>query len=91
LFLGFGIASYQTLNNSIALRLSDARYFGRVAGLLQIAWALINLISLPVGFVADAIGEGATLSLAGAILLGVVLLLALWESRIKAPAALAGA
>ncbi len=87
LFLGFGIASFQTLNNSIALRLSDAAYFGRVAGLLQIAWALINLVSLPVGFIADEIGEGATLSGAGAILLGVVLLLAFWESRIKTPGA----
>ena len=83
LLLGFGIAAYQTLNNSIALRLSDSAYFGRVAGLLQIAWALISIISLPVGFIADAVGEGATLSGAGAILLGFVLLLALWESRIS--------
>jgi predicted MFS family arabinose efflux permease len=86
LLLGFGIASYQTLNNSIALRISDPRYFGRVAGLLQIAWALISIVSLPVGIIADEIGEGTTLTLAGAILLGVVTLLTLWESTIKAPA-----
>ena len=83
LFLGFGIASFQTLNNSIALRLSDAAYYGRVAGLLQIAWALINLISLPVGFIADAIGEGAALSAAGAVLGCIVLLMALWERGIS--------
>jgi MFS family permease len=87
MFLGFGLASYQTLNNSIALRLSDPRYFGRVAGLLQIAWALISLVSLPIGFIADEIGEGATLTAVGVILFGVVGLLALWESRIRSEAA----
>ncbi|HEY7467740.1 MAG TPA: MFS transporter, partial [Dehalococcoidia bacterium] len=87
MFLGFGLASYQTLNNSIALRLSDPRYFGRVAGLLQIAWALISLVSLPIGFIADAIGEGATLTAVGLILFAVVGLLALWESRIRPEAA----
>jgi MFS family permease len=87
MFLGFGLASYQTLNNSIALRLSDPRYFGRVAGLLQIAWALISLVSLPIGFIADAIGEGATLTAVGVILFGVVSLLGLWEVRMRARAA----
>jgi MFS family permease len=83
LFLGFGLSSFQTLNNSVALRLSDPAYFGRVAGLLQIAWAMIMIVSLPVGFIADEIGEGATLSSAGAILLGILLLLTFWESRIR--------
>jgi MFS family permease len=86
LLLGLGIASYQTLNNAVALRLSDPAYFGRVAGLLQIAWALISIVSLPVGALADEIGEVTTLSLSGAVLLGVVLLLTLWERRIKPPA-----
>jgi MFS family permease len=87
MFLGFGLASYQTLNNSIALRLSDPRYFGRVAGLLQIAWALISLVSLPIGFIADEIGEGATLTAVGLILFGVVSLLALSEARMRSRAA----
>jgi MFS family permease len=82
LLLGFGIASYQTLNNSIALRLSDPRYFGRVAGLLQIAWALISIVSLPAGFIADELGEGTTFTGAGVILFGVLLLMALWEQRL---------
>jgi MFS family permease len=84
LLLGFGLSSYQTLNNSIALRLSDPAYFGRVAGLLQIAWALISIVSLPIGIIADEIGEGASLTLAGVILLCVILLMTIWEGRLAA-------
>jgi MFS family permease len=83
-FVAGGIASFQTLNNSIALRQADPAYYGRVMGLMQIAWGLINLISLPTGFIADAIGERAVLSGAGVILAMVTLLLFVWERRITA-------
>jgi MFS family permease len=82
--MGAGISAFQTLNNSVALRQTDPAFYGRVMGLMQIAWGLINLLSLPTGFIADRLGERAVLSGAGGILLLVLLLLALWEQRINA-------
>jgi predicted MFS family arabinose efflux permease len=82
--VGGGVASFQTLNNAIALRYAEPAYFGRIMGLMQIAWGLINLLSLPTGAVADVLGEGTVLSGAGALLLGVVFLMTVWERRIDA-------
>jgi MFS family permease len=90
-FVGAGVAAYQTLNNSIALRLTDPPYYGRVMGLMQVAWGLINLTSLPVGVLADAFGERAVLSGAGVLLAGALVLLTLWENRIEKAAAAAEA
>ena len=84
MLVGMGVSAFQTLNNSIALRQADPMYYGRVMGLMQIAWGLINLLSLPTGFIADAVGERSVLSGAGIILGVVVLALALWERRLTA-------
>jgi MFS family permease len=83
-FAGGGVAAFQTLNNSVALKDTDPAYYGRVMGLMQVAWGLINLTSLPVGVLADLLGERAVLSGAGTGLLTVIALLALWEARIGA-------
>jgi tetrahydromethanopterin S-methyltransferase subunit E len=79
---GGGVASFQTLNNSVALRHADPVYYGRIMGLMQIAWGLINLLSLPTGALADALSERTVLSGAGVILGVVILLLMVWERRI---------
>jgi MFS family permease len=79
---GGGVASFQTLNNSVALRHADPEYYGRIMGLMQIAWGLINLLSLPTGALADALSERTVLSGAGVILGVVILLLMVWERRI---------
>jgi predicted MFS family arabinose efflux permease len=82
-FVGGGIAAYQTLNNSMALRLADVAYYGRVMGLMQVAWGLINLTSLPVGALADALGERVVLSGAGVALAAALVTLTLWENRLE--------
>lgn len=82
LFVGGGIAAFQTLNNSVALKLADPAYFGRVMGLMQVAWGMINLTSLPVGALADAFGERIVLSGAGAGLGIALLALTVWERRL---------
>jgi MFS family permease len=89
-FMGAGISAFQTLNNSVALRQTDPAYYGRIMGLMQIAWGLINLFSLPTGVVADLIGERGVLTGAGVILLCLLLLMSLWERRIDAREAAAG-
>jgi hypothetical protein len=82
ILVGGGVASFQTLNNSVALRHAEPLYYGRIMGLMQIAWGLINLLSLPTGALADALTERAVLSGAGIILGVVILLLIVWEHRI---------
>jgi MFS family permease len=82
-FVGAGIAAFQTLNNSVALKETEPAYYGRVMGLMQVAWGLINLTSLPVGALADLLGERAVLSGAGVALFGVIGMLGLWEARIR--------
>jgi hypothetical protein len=82
-FMGAGLSSFQTLNNSIALRNTDPAFYGRVMGLMQVAWGLISIISLPTGFIADATGERVVLVGAGAILLLILLVLSAWERRIE--------
>ena len=81
-FVGAGVAAFQTLNNSVALKETEPAYYGRVMGLMQLAWGLINLTSLPVGALADVLGERAVLSGAGVALLIVMAGLAMWERRI---------
>jgi MFS family permease len=83
-FAGAGVAAFQTLNNSIALKQTEPAYYGRVMGLMQVAWGLINLTSLPVGALADLAGERAVLSGAGVALVFVLVGLALWERRLEA-------
>ena len=85
-FLGMGIAAFQTLNNAVALKETEPAYYGRVMGLMQLAWGLINLMSLPVGILADVLGERVVLSGAGVSLVAVLAGLWLWERRIEAPA-----
>ena len=81
-----GIAAFQTLNNAVALKETEPAYYGRVMGLMQLAWGLINLMSLPVGILADVLGERVVLSGAGVSLVAVLAGLWLWERRIEAPA-----
>jgi MFS family permease len=81
-FVGGGVASFQTLNNSVALKLADPAYYGRVMGLMQVAWGMINLTSLPVGVLADELGERMVLSGAGVALAVALVALTLWEKRL---------
>lgn len=74
-------SAFQTLNNALALKLASPLYFGRVMSLMMLAWSLNSLIGLPVGFLADAIGERAILVIMGAAVCVSVVLLALWQMK----------
>ena len=61
-----------TLNGAVIVRLTDPAYFGRVMSLTMLAFGAFGLMGLPIGLLADAIGERATLSLQGAVVCAVV-------------------
>jgi MFS family permease len=65
LLVGAFASAFQSLNNALAMMLSEPRYHGRVQALLGIGWSLFGIVSLPLGVVADAIGIRATLALMG--------------------------
>ena len=77
-------SAFQTLNNVVALSLTDADYYGRVMGVVFLAWGLNSFVSLPIGFVADIVGVRNVLFGLGFALCNVVLLLLVWRRRIYA-------
>ena len=85
--LGGAVSGFQTLNSALCMKETDPAYYGRVMSLTMLAFSGTGLVSLPVGLLADAIGERATLiGMGGAVLLAVGLL-TLWGTRIgDAPA-----
>jgi MFS family permease len=83
-FVGAAASAFQTLNNVVALRYTQQEYFGRVVGLMFLAWGLNSLFTLPIGFLGDLLGERVVLSGTGATLCVVALVLALWGRYIEA-------
>lgn len=65
LLVGAFASAFQSLNNALAMTLTEPRYYGRVQALLGIGWSLFGIVSLPLGVVADAIGIRLTLALMG--------------------------
>jgi MFS family permease len=70
LLMGIAMGVFQTLNGAVIAHLADPAYFGRVMSLTFLAFAGFGIAALPVGFLADAFGERATLAVLGG---GVVL------------------
>lgn len=82
-FVGAGTSAFQTLNNAYAMRLTEPAFYGRVIGLMFLAWGLINVVSLPIGALADALGERTVLCGLGIALCLAVALLALWGRQVE--------
>jgi MFS family permease len=61
LLVGIGFGGFQTLNAAVIVRATEPVYFGRVFSLSMLAFAGVSLMGLPVGLLADAIGERTTL------------------------------
>jgi MFS family permease len=59
---GIGTGGFQSLNATVIVRATEPAYFGRVFSLTMLAFAGFGLMGLPVGLLADAIGERATLA-----------------------------
>ncbi len=82
LFVGAGGGGFQTLNGALVSHLTDPAYFGRVISLTFLAFATSSIIALPVGALADRIGERPTIALSGAAVCVLVLLFSLGNVRL---------
>ncbi|HTO68595.1 MAG TPA: MFS transporter [Myxococcota bacterium] len=67
-FVGMGFGGFQSLNAAVIVQATEPAYFGRVFSLSMLAFAGVSLMGLPVGLLADTIGERAALAtLAGVV------------------------
>ncbi|HTO53786.1 MAG TPA: MFS transporter [Myxococcota bacterium] len=69
--VGVGFGGFQTLNAAVIVQNTEPAYFGRVFSLSMLAFAGVSLVGLPVGFLADAIGERTTLLVLSTIVIAV--------------------
>jgi predicted MFS family arabinose efflux permease len=60
--VGAGSGGFQSLNAAVMVRETEPAFFGRVSSLSTLAFAGFGLMGLPVGLLADAIGERVALA-----------------------------
>ncbi len=83
--VGAASGGFQSLNGAVIVRESEPAFFGRVSSLTTLAFAGFGLMGLPVGLLADAIGErGALAAMAATVC---TLALALGARLLALPAA----
>lgn len=91
-FVGVGVAmfmvgvasgGFQTLNGALIAKVTDPDYFGRVVSLTFFAFAAFGIVALPIGLVADIIGERLTLALMGAGVCAAVAVFAPLDARAR--------
>jgi len=81
-FVGGLASSFQSLNNSLTMSMSDQEYHGRVQSISMLSWSLFGIVALPIGMVADRIGIRETISLMGAtVILAVIIIQAAGRIR----------
>jgi MFS family permease len=83
--LGAATGGYQTLASAVILAASAPVYLGRVMSLTMMAFAGFGLMGLPIGWLADAVGERGALAAMGLLVAAAVALSAIALARI-APA-----
>jgi len=59
--VGASSSGFQMLNNVNLMQRADPIYFGRVMAVTMMAFGLNSIVAFPVGLIADAVGERATL------------------------------
>lgn len=74
LIFGPAISGFMLTNNALIMGATDPAFYGRVMSLTMIAFGAQGVLALPVGVIADAIGERETLILEGAIVLSATLI-----------------
>jgi MFS family permease len=85
LVVGIGFGGLQSLNAAVIVRATEPAYFGRVFSLSMLAFAGVSIMGLPVGSLADAIGERATLRVLAAVVVVITVVVAARIRRLPAP------
>ncbi len=80
-FIGIGVGGFQSLNSAVIVRATDAVYLGRIFSLTVLAFAGFGLMGLPIGLLADAVGERGALAAMSAVVLAIVAVVALRLAR----------
>ncbi|MDA3040329.1 MAG: MFS transporter [Actinomycetota bacterium] len=65
--IGAGSTSYQSLSSTLALRMTDDGYQGRVQSLMQLSFAGFGIAALPLGVLAETIGLRRTIMVMGGV------------------------
>ena len=79
--LGFATTGYQTLNNTMVMGESGPEYYGRVMSINMLTFAVMPLISAPLGILADVIGADHTFAALGVVILAIMLLIGVANRR----------
>jgi MFS family permease len=72
LALGAANGGFQTLSSAVVIHATEPDYMGRVMSLTMLAFAGFGLMGLPIGLLADAVGERASLAAMGVVVCAVV-------------------
>ena len=80
-FVGVGFGGLQSLNGAVIVRVCEPAYFGRVFSLTMLAFAGFGLMGLPIGLLADTVGERNALR---AMAAGVAIACAIVALRLRA-------
>ena len=75
--VGLLSGGFQTLAGAVIIRSAEPRYVGRVISLTMLSFGGFGLMALPIGYLADAFGERATIAGAGVAVCAVVI----WSRR----------
>lgn len=78
--LGLATTAYQTLNNTMVMSEADPEYYGRVMSINMLTFSVMPLMAAPLGVVADIISAPTTFIIQGSIIVGLMLLVALFNS-----------
>lgn len=63
--VGVGSGGFQALSGAVIVRETESLYIGRVMSLTMLAFGFFGLMALPVGVLADAVGERVALAATG--------------------------
>jgi MFS family permease len=70
--LGAANGGFQTLSNAVVIHAARPDYVGRVMSLTMLAFAGFGLMGLPIGYLADALGERTCLGIMGGAVVAIV-------------------
>jgi predicted MFS family arabinose efflux permease len=65
--IGAAASAFQSMNNALALGISEFEYHGRIQSLMMLSFSGFGMAALPLGVLADAIGLRETFALMGGV------------------------